>query len=667
MLTNEITQTFASAPPSVAAPRIFANRQQVDDRFPSVGFTIDTAGQPFFEVVLTTDPSLFDPVNASRRSTSNFYSSREHSGLIQSVTSDSAVYTAPSAVLKSFAGARAIYYTAITYHGQDLSAPAFAMPIAELKTSAPAVTLAPGFQGRTLAAILSTPLDRLQRVREDGAMSFGYSSSLSSIDAKEDRAEGEDGYGLSTAQEWDGAFSECCRDCGSAAHGAAMEDSDWSSASESNTTDTDETYSDGFDGPIESASENDNTSVAYGEDDDRYSVGEGFGGSPEEQFSSSHPPGMLEDQDYHYDSSEPSASNGTSRATGYEDESESLGSYDELDHDSPGYQALDSPPPAPTASRSPSPASPPPSAPTATRPALDVAAKIALIEHIAPFESGKARYAAINADGEFEGRFKNHPAAGRYHIGLSYGVVQFTQDSGSLGRLLSMMRDRDATKFRDVFGADCDDLIRVTTASGKASKDSPGGRSARVQPVGGTDIWKEPWLARFREAARGDLFGKGNRQLFNGAQNELAASMYLDPMLRFAAWLGLITDRALAMIFDRSVQMGSGGAKKWIIGAVGPISTPAIRQQALAGLGHADLNAFQAATPGLSQDGAFGPDSHAAMVAALRAIGGRSPIPIPTRDQMLDAMERHAASTAWKHRTSQLRHATDFSDAEFQI
>src|SRR5262249_27193227 len=141
---------------------------------------------------------------------------------------------------------------------------------------------------------------------------------------------------------------------------------------------------------------------------------------------------------------------------------------------------------------------------------------------------------------EFKGKFKGHPAHNRYHIGLSYGIIQFTQDSGMLGRLLTMMKQRDATKFAEIFGTHADQLLLVATAAGPASKDVGGGRSARVQPVDGTDLWEEPWLSRFREA--------GKHRPFQAAQNQLASEGYLDPMLTFAKWLGLDTDRALTLV-----------------------------------------------------------------------------------------------------------------------
>src|SRR5262249_37540715 len=139
--------------------------------------------------------------------------------------------------------------------------------------------------------------------------------------------------------------------------------------------------------------------------------------------------------------------------------------------------------------------------------------------------------------------------------------------------------------------------------------------------------------------------------------------LYVDPILPFARWLGLDTDRALAMVLDRAVQMGESGARQWIIEAAGPVKTSAYLQQALVVL-KTDLASFQAKTPELKERGVFGPDTHAALTAALRA-SGRSPFPILTRDQMLDAIKLRAGSTPWARRTAELREATDFKDAEF--
>ena len=109
--------------------------------------------------------------------------------------------------------------------------------------------------------------------------------------------------------------------------------------------------------------------------------------------------------------------------------------------------------------------------------------------------------------------------------------------------------------------------------------------------------------------------------------------------------------------------MGVTGAQHWIAAAVGPISTPALRQQALAALGFDDLGSFQHAWQ-LPKDSLWGPLTHAGLVGALRQLGSRSPIQLPTLDQMLDGMVRRAdADNAfWASRVRRLRTADGFTD-----
>lgn len=226
-----------------------------------------------------------------------------------------------------------------------------------------------------------------------------------------------------------------------------------------------------------------------------------------------------------------------------------------------------------------------------------------------------------------------------------------------LGRLLTMMKQRDATTFSQMFGEHAGELIQTTTSAGPPSKDVAGGRSVRVQPVDGKDLWEEPWVSRFRQA--------GQHRPFQAAQNQLASEGYLDPMLLFARWLGLDTDRALTLVVDRAVQMGVNGARQWIIDAVGPVQTPAQRRQVLTALKHVDLLSFQKATDALDKDGQWGPMTHAAMVAALRDLGSASPVQLLTREQMMEAIVRRAAGQSWAKRVEQVHDGSAFAGSRF--
>ena len=185
-------------------------------------------------------------------------------------------------------------------------------------------------------------------------------------------------------------------------------------------------------------------------------------------------------------------------------------------------------------------------------------------------------FASMNEDTEFIGRhYQKHGIETGYsrivHIGLSYGVIQFTQDSGSLGKLLTLMKERNPAKFVEIFGdgnsAVADSLLTLTTTgrpdllnntaiplsgqshwnqikntdSGQVIKSSANGqlgsnlpvaseiRGKRVQPIppkvgaAPIDIWKGSWKDRFLLA--GQVFD------FQDVQLESAVKNYFDPIL----------------------------------------------------------------------------------------------------------------------------------------
>lgn len=286
---------------------------------------------------------------------------------------------------------------------------------------------------------------------------------------------------------------------------------------------------------------------------------------------------------------------------------------------------------------------------------LDIAEKVRILRVVAKAESGAAGYTAINPDNEYNN--PNHPAYHKYHIGLSWGFIQFTQRSGALGRVLAAIKRREDTlgaaipaqhKFAALFGPDWSELLRITAA---------GTEEGRVAPVGGKVLWDPDWTKRFAAAGKVDHV--------TWSQNEIAVTDYVDPNLRFAHWLGFDTARALAMLFDRCIHMGNGGGTSWIMRSCGPIRTDEERRAALAALGHADLRAFQQSqAPHLSMDGRWGPKTHAALVAALRALGSRSPVAIPGRDALLQRLADASSGTGFHRRLTALHtNRADFDDA----
>lgn len=162
----------------------------------------------------------------------------------------------------------------------------------------------------------------------------------------------------------------------------------------------------------------------------------------------------------------------------------------------------------------------------------------------------EGNFDSMNRDGEYRGLFgEDHFAYQSKHLGLSFGFLQFNQNAGSLGELLERMRKKDKETFDEIFKYP-EELLQVTNRPHGEVKN---GRSRRVQPVAGEDLWKNPWVRRFRKA--------GNHAPFQDVQLEYALDEYMEPAKDLADDLGLESERAHAMLFDRSIQHGPSGAR----------------------------------------------------------------------------------------------------------
>jgi hypothetical protein len=185
---------------------------------------------------------------------------------------------------------------------------------------------------------------------------------------------------------------------------------------------------------------------------------------------------------------------------------------------------------------------------------LTVENKLRIIMPVATIESGDDRYSAVDADVEWNDL--THPYYQRMHVGLRWGFIKFAQSSGALGRALSVCMRRDPMRFRQIFGHNAEELVRMTNAEDAGQ---------RLMPVENALLWQEPWLSRFRAA--------GAEQVFQVAQVEAAIEHRFDPNLDLAADLGLNTDRALGMLFDRINNMGRRAGRKFILDAVTPVKS----------------------------------------------------------------------------------------------
>lgn len=226
-----------------------------------------------------------------------------------------------------------------------------------------------------------------------------------------------------------------------------------------------------------------------------------------------------------------------------------------------------------------------------------------IMASVATCEMSKDGFGSINADQEFVGRkFNKKGIETSYsrivHIGLSYGVIQFTQDGGELGNVLNKMQEKNERKFVEIFGGGdasiANNLIVLTTSGrpdlkddsevplsglsywGKVRKKESGTelaklankdddkngksdlplsreiRGKRIRPISidgiasATDLWTGTWKQRFLDA--------GQIVDFQEAQIEYAVSRYLQPVLKVAKENNVRSAMALAFMAACSVR-----------------------------------------------------------------------------------------------------------------
>jgi hypothetical protein len=304
-------------------------------------------------------------------------------------------------------------------------------------------------------------------------------------------------------------------------------------------------------------------------------------------------------------------------AESYEDEERTAEPYEDVDEDPVAESAeddvYDEPYEEAYASSNGSAAVAAPAPAAAPAAPLGIPGKIAILTKLGRMFVAPEGYKAASLDGQ----------------GLHVGFVGFR--GPLVPKLLNLMRKRDAAAYRATLGTDAETL--------PATDDT---------------------VARLRAA--------GGYALFQAAQNELAARAFVHPVLSLAAGFGLDSERGVAMVVDRALDLGPREARVWIARAISPVQTDAQRQQALGALGMPGVPEFQRAA-GVKRDGDFGPRTQAAMVTALRRLGPASPIPIPTREQMMDAIVARADAEAapWRQRPRTIRTSPEFGDVPLSL
>jgi hypothetical protein len=636
--------TMQAAASTVAAPSMKPVHDPVDRRHSDLVFSVQAGRRPF-RILLARDRSLFAADQSGARNASNFYDSQREG--LQHDDGPPCFYLVPRSVLHAMLPAQRIYYTVVAYADDAGREAIYAQPPESLAREAPYVTLSADLDG-ALAFMFGTPVANLLRVTGNGLsmpaqaqeevgedLESETPQSIGLADTDDDPDDERIGHAAALDVDEEHEESAAFADDGelrppamegseAAAYddaSAALDDTDYE-PDEPHAAALDDDYNDGY-GKVSDELPVAHAAAQGDRDDEGYGSHGGYGAEHEGSEESAHAmamgdrvPEMLPDEE----------AEGTHAAQ--------AGGGDEDDVAVEGYGYAEA-------------ADAPPAAAPARRP-FDIEACKAILARIAPFESGNEGFARVIDDGEFAGRFGTaHPAHNRYHLGLTFGAFPFVQEHGTLGQLLRLMRERDAATFDATF-PEATQLIAITTSSeAPHAWDSPDGYSPRLAPVAGHRLWQEPWLARFRRA--------GQHPAFQGAQNELAARLWIEPVRPVAKQLGLESDQALTLVVDRAVQMGPQAGLAWVLEAATPFETIALRQRAIAAIGHADVQAFQTAQR-LPITGVWDVATHAALIAALRGNPG-SPSAVLGRDEIVGAMLRHAQGTPWAERVRRLRDA----------
>jgi hypothetical protein len=276
--------------------------------------------------------------------------------------------------------------------------------------------------------------------------------------------------------------------------------------------------------------------------------------------------------------------------------------------------------------------------------ALDYQEMYRIMREVAAVDSGDDLYSAVAADVEFT--TPGQDSYQRRQFGLTFGFLKFAQSGKHLGSLLTIMKRREPDLFAEIFGPDHEALLTTLTAA------TP---QQRLAPAGGEPLWSTNWMARFRAS--------GNIPAFQAAQNEEAIENLFRPMLFPAYELGFVTDRGLAMVFDRVVTRGLGGGLRWVVQAAGILRTARQRAFALQALNYADTAAFQRAAGLTPPDGRFTPQTHAALVGVLRQ---EQLLPLPTTAELMRRLVDSAQGAA-KTRLTRLMDSPNFEDVIFAL
>jgi len=219
---------------------------------------------------------------------------------------------------------------------------------------------------------------------------------------------------------------------------------------------------------------------------------------------------------------------------------------------------------------------------------VDSRALRALVQTPAPVPLASRGYLTLALDFEYSGLAKilsvvaQMEGAGNFgalnlntdRAGLSYGIIQWAQKPGRLGKILKSFRDANENDFVRIFAAGDASLAEGLighTSQAHGGVDASSGQT--TDPA--FDLVSEPWISRFREAALWKPFQQAQVQAGLGDFRSALARIR-----RYAPQLN--SERAVGFLLDLSNQFGEAGARSIFESALRPGMTEAELLQAMA-------------------------------------------------------------------------------------
>jgi hypothetical protein len=178
--------------------------------------------------------------------------------------------------------------------------------------------------------------------------------------------------------------------------------------------------------------------------------------------------------------------------------------------------------------------------------------------------------------------------------GVSFGLLQFNQAGGGLGRVMSRFRELDPEAWAAAWGgeAPATNVLRALTGS------------SRVQRMA-VDLAHDPLRSR--------LLACGQAEACQQAQLDIAWTDYAAPLLQQAKNAALDQTAEFGVVFDRSINQGPGAAASGLVSALVAVNS---------GQGYpANLDAFINRMVALAASG-DGPAIRARVERVYRALGG---------------------------------------------